>query len=236
MELLAIAGFIDLTLGRYDAADRAFGELNVIAHDTGMLEPGLFRHHADAIEVKLGLGQVDAAAELLDDAQALADRLQRASLQLVVARSAALIEAARGQLDAAGGMLQAALADDASGQPFEHGRTLLALGSVQRRNRKKAPAREALTAAAERFGQLGAPLWADRAEAELARVGGRAPTDGLTPTERQVAELIAAGRTYREAAAELFISPKTVQWNLSKVYSKLGIRSRAELPGRLEEG
>ena len=65
-------------------------------------------------------------------------------------------------------------------------------------------------------------------------MGGRAPTAGLTPTELQVAELIAAGRTYREVAAELFISPKTVQWNLSKVYRKLDIRSRAELPGRLE--
>ena len=87
---------------------------------------------------------------------------------------------------------------------------------------------------ARAFEALGAPLWADKARAELARVGGRAPADGgLTPTERSVAELIAAGRTYQEAADALFISPKTVQWNLSKVYRKLGIRSRAELPGRL---
>ena len=70
--------------------------------------------------------------------------------------------------------------------------------------------------------------------AELARVGGRTPVVGLTPTELQIAELIAAGRSYREVAAELFISPKTVQWNLSKVYRKLDIRSRAELPGRLD--
>ena len=72
-----------------------------------------------------------------------------------------------------------------------------------------------------------------RANAELSRVGGRAADDGLTPTERQIAELIAAGRTYKEVADALFISPKTVQWNLSKVYKKLGITSRAQLPGRL---
>ena len=108
------------------------------------------------------------------------------------------------------------------------------LGSVQRRNRKKRDAREALTNASDVFERLGARLWVERTAAELARIGGRAPAEGLTPTELRVAELIAAGRTYREAAAELFISPKTVQWNLSKVYSKLGIRSRTELPGRLK--
>jgi len=66
-------------------------------------------------------------------------------------------------------------------------------------------------------------------------VGGRAPAAGLTPTEERIAQLIASGRTYREAADALFISPKTVQWNLSKIYRKLGIRSRAELAGRLAQ-
>lgn len=67
----------------------------------------------------------------------------------------------------------------------------------------------------------------------LSRIGGRPSASGLTPTEERVAALIASGRTYREAADELFIIPKAVQWNLSKVYRKLGIRSRAELPARL---
>jgi DNA-binding CsgD family transcriptional regulator len=109
------------------------------------------------------------------------------------------------------------------------------LGARERRNRQWRAAREALGEALAIFERLGASLWADKARAELGRVGGRAAADGLTETERQIAELIASGRTYREAANALFISPKTVQWNLSKVYKKLGIRSRAELPGALKD-
>ena len=77
---------------------------------------------------------------------------------------------------------------------------------------------------------LGAAGWAARARRELDRVGGRAPAgDGLTPTERQVAELAAEGRTNREVAAALFVSVKTVESTLTRVYGKLGIRSRTEL-------
>jgi len=122
-----------------------------------------------------------------------------------------------------------------AGQPFEEARTLLALGSIQRRDRQKRATRASLERAAEIFDALGAPIWSDRARAELARVGGRAPTGELTPTEAKVVEQIAAGRTYREAADALFISPKTVQWNLSKIYRKLGVRSRAELAALLRD-
>ena len=90
----------------------------------------------------------------------------------------------------------------------------------------------------EVFDELGARLWSERAQAELRRIGGRAPaTPGvLTPTEERVAALVAAGGTYREVADALFISPKTVQWNLSKIYRKLGVRSRAELAAKLAAG
>jgi len=81
------------------------------------------------------------------------------------------------------------------------------------------------------FDRLGAPLWAAKARSGLGRIGGRsAPRPGLlTETEAQIAERAAAGRTNVEIAAELVISPKTVKWNLSKVYGKLGVRSRTEL-------
>ena len=84
------------------------------------------------------------------------------------------------------------------------------------------------------FGQLGADAWAQRARAELDRVGlRRHGRDDLTATERRVAELAASGMTNREVAKAAFMSPKTVEANLARVYRKLGIHSRAELGARL---
>ena len=81
---------------------------------------------------------------------------------------------------------------------------------------------------------MGARLWAAKARDELERVSlRRAAQDELTETERRVAELAAAGLTNRSVAAQLFISPKTVEANLARVYRKLGISSRAELGARL---
>ena len=234
LEMVATRGFLELSLGRNDAADRTLTDLAVAAEDSGQLEPAMFRYHGDAIEAKIALGRLDGAETLVDRIEHLAATLQRPWLAMIAGRGRGLLQAARGQLDDACGLLESVLAGDDAGQPFERARTLLAFGSVQRRNRQKSGARAALVAAHDAFAGLGATLWTEKAVAELARVGGRAPADGLTPTELQVAELIAAGRTYREVAAELFISPKTVQWNLSKIYRKLDIRSRAELPGRLE--
>lgn len=235
LELLATRGFLELSVGRFDDADRTLGQVARRASDIGLLEPGLFRYHGDAVEAKIALGRLDEAEALLETARATAYALHRPWLDLVVGRGTAALRAARGDLDGASDMLSALLHGDRARQPFERARTELVLGTVHRRNRQKKAARAALLAAEAEFSRLGARIWLDRARSELSRVGGRAASHDLTPTERQVAELIAAGRTYREAAAELFISPKTVQWNLSKVYSKLGIRSRAELPGRLKE-
>jgi DNA-binding CsgD family transcriptional regulator len=234
LEMMAARGFLELSLGRNDEADRTLTDVASAAEDSGLLEPALFRYHGDAIETKIALGRLDEAATLLDRIEVLAATLDRPWLAMIAGRGSGLLQAGQGKLDDACDVLAAVLAEDRVGQPFERARTLLAFGSVQRRHRQKRGARDALVAAHDTFAGLGATLWVEKAAAELARVGGRAPEAGLTPTELQVAELIAAGRTYREVAAELFISPKTVQWNLSKVYRKLDIRSRAELPGRLE--
>jgi DNA-binding NarL/FixJ family response regulator len=86
------------------------------------------------------------------------------------------------------------------------------------------------------FDELGTPLWAARARADLARTTVPAG-DGteLTPSERRVAELAAAGMTNRQVAGTLFISTRTVEVNLSRIYRKLGIRSRAELGARVAD-
>jgi DNA-binding CsgD family transcriptional regulator len=200
----------------------------------GFGEPALFRFHGDAIEAKLTVGDRRQAQVLLEELEQVGAALQRAWVLAVAGRCRGLLCAVQGDPAAAYRALERALElHHRLGEPFEHARTLLALGSVQRRDRKKRAARASLDGALEVFERLGARIWAGRARAELARVGGRAPAAGLTPTEERIAEQIALGRTYREVADALFISPKTVQWNLSKVYRKLGVRSRAELAARL---
>ena len=114
---------------------------------------------------------------------------------------------------------------------FGLARTLLAHGTILRRRRQKRVAHEQLERAFEIFERLGAKLWAEKTRSELARIGGRALAAGdeLSETERRIADLVREGRSNKEVAAALSLSPKTVEWNLSKVYAKLGVRSRAEL-------
>ena len=114
--------------------------------------------------------------------------------------------------------------------PFELARTLLALGTVQRKAQHKRAARESLERAVEIFERLGARLWLEKTRSELRRIGGRMSYEGrLSETERRIVELVVAGRRNREVAAELSLSLNTIQWNLSKVYRKLGVSSRTEL-------
>jgi DNA-binding CsgD family transcriptional regulator len=118
---------------------------------------------------------------------------------------------------------------------YETARTQLAFGAWLRRDRQRVAARPMLRAALSTFERLGAVPWADKAAQELAATGETvrrreaSAVDELTPQERQIAQLLAEGRTTREAAAALFISPKTVEYHLRHVYLKLGIRSRAAL-------
>jgi DNA-binding NarL/FixJ family response regulator len=114
--------------------------------------------------------------------------------------------------------------------PFERARTQLLLGQLQRRQRQREASAATLREALRSFEDLGTQLWVDRAKTELARgISGRQRADGLTPSEQRVAELAVSGMTNRDIAAALFISPKTVEVNLSRIYRKLRVRSRVEL-------
>jgi DNA-binding NarL/FixJ family response regulator len=118
--------------------------------------------------------------------------------------------------------------------PFELARTLLALGTLQRRVLQKRAARESLQRAAEIFEALGAHRWLEKARSEQRRIGGRNASDAeLSETERHIVELVVSGLRNREVATELSLSPNTVAWNLSKVYRKLGVTSRTELAARM---
>jgi DNA-binding CsgD family transcriptional regulator len=146
-------------------------------------------------------------------------------------RCRALAQAAAGDID--GSLTTADLAlehHERLPMPFERGRTLLVKGTIERRRRQRRAARETLQQALVVFETLDAPLWAERARREIARIGDRSEAHpGLTPVEERVARLAATGQTNREIASALFLSVKTVEDNLSRVYRKLGIRSRAQL-------
>ena len=106
------------------------------------------------------------------------------------------------------------------------------------RARRRGEARELLDQALATFERLGARLWAEQTRSELARIGSRAAAAGreLSETERRIAALAVEGQSNKEIAAALHLSPKTVEWNLSRIYAKLGIRSRAQLAARAITG
>ena len=115
--------------------------------------------------------------------------------------------------------------------PFELGRCLLILGTAQRKARQRRDAAASLEEAAATFGDLGAPRWQALAAAQRARLAPGRDAD-LTPAERRIAELAASGHSNPEIAAALFISSKTVEANLTRIYRKLGIRGRVDLARR----
>ncbi len=151
------------------------------------------------------------------------------------ARCRALVLAQGGDLPSARASIEAALAAHTRlREPFEHAHTYLVQGAIERRAKQKAEAREALGRAEAIFAQLGARLWLERARRELTRTGlTRSFEQELTPTELRVAELAAVGSRNKEIAGALFVSVKSVEASLSRVYAKLGIRSRVELASRL---
>jgi DNA-binding CsgD family transcriptional regulator len=233
---VAALGFLELSMDDPVAAHRALGPLSEAIAAMGLAEPGVVRFLPDEIEALIALGELDTAAEPLQLLEERGRALDRVSALAAAARCRALLEAARGDFDAARVSLAEALAQhERLGQPFELGRTLLVRGSIERRAKRRAAAREALTHALEIFDALGAPLWAEKTAAELARIPGRAGarTGELTETELRVARLVAEGLSNKDVAARLFVSVRAVEAQLTKVYAKLGVRSRTELAGKL---
>jgi DNA-binding CsgD family transcriptional regulator len=231
---LSVLGFVELSRGHPAEAHRYLARAIELKETMGVQEPAYFRIVPDDVEALVALGRLDEAEVLLGPFEEKARQLDRAWALATGARCRALLFAARGDLFAALAAAGEAVRDhDRLPLPFELGRTLLVKGAVERRAKRKREARETLTQALDTFQKLGAPLWAEKARAELARIGGRAPAPlALTPSEGRVAELVAAGSTNREVADALFLSVHTVEANLKRIYRKLGIRSRTELASR----
>jgi DNA-binding CsgD family transcriptional regulator len=232
----AILGLVARGNGDQHAAARLLGEADRQAAALGWGEPSIRWWSADHVELLLELGRVDDAARVLDLWEADATRLGREWVLAHVTRCRGLVAGAEDTAEALALLERAVAEHEVVGDPFGRARALLALGVARRRDRQKRPAREAIEAALAGFETVGAVGWAEKARAEVGRVGGRAPSDGeLTPTELRLAELVAEGRSNKEIAAVLFVTPKTVGTTLSRLYAKLGVHSRTELIRRLGE-
>jgi DNA-binding CsgD family transcriptional regulator len=224
-------GRLDLSLGRLDAAierlERARADVAGLGiHDCGAAP------WPDLIEALVRAGERDRAAEVL--AELAATRLEATPIW---GRAAAF---GGGALLAADDAFDDAFANAVSlhewiGDRLAAARARLCWGERLRRAGRRADAREQLRASLAAFEELGARAWADRAGAELRATGEtirrRVAWDDreLTPQELQIAAHVAEGRTNREVGAALFLSHKTVESHLARVYRKLGIHSRAEL-------
>ena len=224
-------GHLGLVLGTPEEAVAQLEPPLAVVRREAIVEPGVSRFTVDLIEALTELGRHDEALEILDWYEGNARRLQRSSALANCRRCRGLLEAQAGELGAAVVEFEAALAlHDKVGLPLDHGRTLLVLGAAQRRLKRRREARATLEQALALFETIGAALWAERARGELRRISGRAPTTGaLTPAEERVAALVAEGKTNREVAATLFVSDRTVEGHLSRIFGKLGVRHRNEL-------
>jgi DNA-binding NarL/FixJ family response regulator len=233
---LTAQGFLETSLGNYGAA------LNALEPLLARFDPSSYPTELtaaafvpDAVEALTALGRSDEAEPLVDALERNGRTLDRAWMLAVGARCRAMVLVANGELEAAVQSAQRAIAvHDRLPMPFERARTQLLLGQLTRRERSESTAvlRDALAV----FELLGTELWAKRARAELAGRRTKAPArgqDALTAAELRVAELAASGTTNRDVAAKLFISSKTVEATLARVYRKLAIGSRAELGERL---
>jgi ATP/maltotriose-dependent transcriptional regulator MalT len=231
---LVTLGFLEVSLGNYAEALATMQPLVSAFETTPGPEILTASYIPDAVEAMVALGRRADAEPMIKALETDGRRLDRPWMLALGARCRSMWLAAEGDVNAASLMAEQAMREhDRLPMPFERARTQLLLAQLQRTQRQKVSATTTLNESLQTFVDLGAPLWADRARAELARTKVAPTRDHtLTPSELRVAELAASGMTNRDVAAALFISPKTVEANLARVYRKLSISSRAEL-GRI---
>jgi DNA-binding CsgD family transcriptional regulator len=234
----AALGLLELSLEQPEATVERLRPLMEFVQKEGIADPCWTRFAVDLVEALIEVAQIDEARSLLEWYEGNAVRLGRNAAIAQSLRCRGVLAAASGDLPASHAAFERALVEhERSRLPFDRARTLLAYGGAKRRAKQKAAARQMLELALAEFERLGAELYAERTRAELGRISGRSPSGGvLTPTEQRIAGLVAEGRSNKEVAAALFVTAKTVETNLSRIYAKLGIHSRTELARRIAEG
>jgi DNA-binding CsgD family transcriptional regulator len=231
-----LLGFTSLVEHDLVSADDELSRAAELLNRTKVRDPVRMRFHPDLVEAVIGRGDLERAEALIARLDERARAFPRPWILATTDRCRGLLSAARGDLDGAESAMTSALRHHEDlDMPFERARTLLAMGQVLRRRREKRDARKALEEARVEFDRLGAPLWVDRVDGELARIPTRRASESLSATEEQIARLAASGLTNREIAERAFVSPKTVEANMARIYRKLDIGSRAELGRAMAE-
>lgn len=229
-------GLAQLAAGHPAEVDTALGPLAQMLPSMGAGDPVLGVFIPDEIEALIEIGDLDRAEALLEWFEGRAAELDRPWALATAGRCRSLMLSARGDHEGAVEVLERAISyHDRVEMPLERARTVLVLGRILRRMGSRAAAKEILTEAEDVFAQLGARMWRTRAEEELSRLGARRKSaDKLSPTETLIANLAASGLSNQEIAERAHLTSKTVEANLTRVYRKLGIRSRGGLARALD--
>ncbi|MCX2924524.1 helix-turn-helix transcriptional regulator [Streptomyces sp. NEAU-W12] len=236
---LAAFGYAQLVAGDAAGAVRSLRRVRELEQGMGITDPARGRWHGDLAEALVRIGEPGEAQELINLTRVHALRLDRAGVLAVLDRAEALVRAARGEHEAA--QEQLASAQDRLGRlghGLEEARAAFVLARLRARRPGAAPGRVPYDEAARLFRRCRALPWLRQVDAAVAAgpvepeavpAATSAALDGLASMERQVASLVMEGATNREIAARLFVSVKTVEATLTRVYRKLGIRSRVDI-------
>jgi DNA-binding NarL/FixJ family response regulator len=231
-------GHVALVSGDSAAAAEELGGLPEALQAFGMAEPGWLPILPDVVESLVAVGRLDEAETVLRQLEQQAGALEHRWATPAALRCRALVILAHERADeAAVAAEQAAAAFAEIGFPLDRARSLLVVGAAKRRAGQRRQAAGSLASAIEILHELGAPLWVERAEDELRRASPRPRRDReLTSAERGVAALVAEGMTNKEVAAQLFTTVATVEAHLTRIYRKLGLRSRTQLARAVADG
>ncbi|WP_042164313.1 LuxR family transcriptional regulator [Streptomyces sp. NBRC 110035] len=236
---LAAFGYAQLAAGDAAGSVRSLRRVRELEQGMGIIDPARGRWHGDLAEALVRIGEPGEAQELINLTRVHALRLDRAGVLAVLDRAEALVRAARGEHEAA--QEQLASAQDRLGRlghGLEEARAAFALARLRARRPGAAPGHVPYDEAARLFRRCRALPWLRQVDAAVAAgpvepeavpAATSAALDGLASMERQVASLVMEGATNREIAARLFVSVKTVEATLTRVYRKLGIRSRVDI-------
>ena len=230
MEALANLGTANLAVNRTEVAVKLLRKAVIVGAATGLSLPLGLPFEGDLIEGLVKLGELDEAVVVVEAFEHKAARTRNPSISGEWARVAGLVAAAQGDAQRARALFDTSLARHAIGtDPFLRARALLDRSAFLRRQRARADARAGLTEAMAVFALLGAATWIRRCEAEVERLGSQRDANELTASEQQMADRACTGQSNQEIAREMIVSLRTVESTLTRVYRKLGVRSRAQM-------